>query len=178
MKSFGRSFVVFCLIASGVRKSAAQEDTYDNGLCSAIQSNEWQWDGTVVGEITEEDVGDKFISTEEACKICEDNPDCYYYSCIGSRFGSGCTLYGDDAVKIDLECDMCTNWNGELDISYYYTSPSPIPSNPSQATQDPSPPSDGEEQRAAPNEDQEPNGAISMTMTSLFYGIVAAVLVL
>jgi len=100
------------LIASGVRKSAAQEDTYDNGLCSAIQSNEWQWDGTVVGEITEEDVGDKFISTEEACKICEDNPDCYYYSCIGSRFGSGCTLYGDDAVKIDLECDMCTNWNG------------------------------------------------------------------
>ncbi len=155
MVSFGSRVLLVCLIGvCTVRVGFAQEEerrTY--GACTAMQDNTWQWEGDEVGEITEDDVGEKFISPEQACKICEEQEDCSYYQCTGSRFGSGCTLYGKNAQKVDFECDMCTNWNGEVkrDSPAPEPSPQPTPQPSPEATPKPSPVSPSPEATPQPS---------------------------
>ncbi|WPT17561.1 Protein piccolo [Picochlorum sp. SENEW3] len=158
MGAFGSRVLLLTLlgISSLCTGFAQEEDRRTYGSCTAIQDNSWQWEGDEVGEITEDDVGEKFISPETACKVCEEQDDCYYYQCTGSRFGSGCSLYGKNAKKVDFECNMCTNWNGEVKKDSPEppspAPPSPAPPSPEQPS--PAPPSPEQPSPAPPSPEQ------------------------
>ncbi|KAI8101698.1 hypothetical protein M9434_006765 [Picochlorum sp. BPE23] len=157
---------------------APEERTY--GSCTAIQDNSWQWEGDEVGEITEDDVGEKFISPETACKICEEQDDCYYYQCTGSRFGSGCSLYGKNAKKVDFECNMCTNWNGEVKKDSPAPSPEqPSPAPPSPEQPSPVPPSPEQPSPGPPSPEQPPSSTGALfTVQSAALSMSAALMLL
>ncbi|KAI8102229.1 hypothetical protein M9435_005835 [Picochlorum sp. BPE23] len=170
MCAFGSRVLLLTLlgISSLCTGFAQEEDRRTYGSCTAIQDNSWQWEGDEVGEITEDDVGEKFISPETACKVCEEQDDCYYYQCTGSRFGSGCSLYGKNAKKVDFECNMCTNWNGEVKKD----SPAPSPEQPSPAPPSPEQPSpvppSPEQPSPAPPSPEQPSPAPPSSTGALF----------